>query len=238
MKKEFNKLFEILKEFNIDDVKEIEERLDKQYLALQNLYKNIKDPLLFLKLVLINSLLSYQLSMKGEDYWQRFSEFFSIKNKTEYFEEFLKKYNKRFLNSKLKRLNKLRSFFEKLSLKEFDFFVESPHLYLQTLSNFLNQKKEDKTIVFSLKMLYYAYRIIKNEFKPFPKGVMIPLDNRIKKISNNKEFWKSFERAIEFSLLHIDSIIWVTKGLKKEEIKKIRNESLKNKIKKLKEILG
>ena len=88
-----------------------------------------------------------------------------------------------------------------------------------------------------MKILFYAYRIIKNKFIPFPKGVMIPLDVRIKKINESKEFWKNLEKETNISLLHIDSIIWITDGLKESEIKSIENISLKNKIKKLKELL-
>jgi len=238
MNKEVDKLVNVLKEFSIQDTKEIEENLDKQFIALKNLYENTKDPLFFLKAVVINALLSYQLSMRGEEYWQKFSEFFSQKRDLKYFEEFLSIYNKRFLNSKLKRLNKVKSFFENLTLKDFDFFVENPVLYLEKIANFLGQKKEDKTIVFSLKMLYYAYRIIKKEFKLFPYNVMIPIDVRIGKINKDKGFWKNLEKNLGIPLLHLDSIIWVTKGLKEDEINRIKNKELKKKLMKLKSLLN
>jgi DNA-(apurinic or apyrimidinic site) lyase len=231
-------LIKILKQFNYNDIRYIEEKLDKQYVALSNLYKNLKDPLLFFKLVLINSLLSYQLSMRGEEYWTKFSEFFSNKKDLTAFEEFLKKYNKRFLNTKLKRLEKVKKFVENLTLKDFDLFIEEPNLYLEKISSYLNQDKSAKTLVFSLKMLFYAYRIVSNEFKKFPFGIMIPLDVRIKKISDDKEFWKKLENKVGIPLLHLDAILWVSFGLKEEELNKIKDENLKKKIKKLKMILN
>ncbi|WP_456455604.1 N-glycosylase/DNA lyase, partial [Thermovibrio sp.] len=145
------KLVEALKSFTLSDVREIEES-DRQYRALRELYLALKDRELFFKLVLLNSLLSYQLQMRGEDYWEKFSSFFK-ERALEEFEEFLSLYNRRFLPSKLKRYKKalkcVNSLFEKYSLE--DLGRDLP-LLTNYLSKCMGQKKDAKTIVFAAKM--------------------------------------------------------------------------------------
>jgi len=52
-----------IKKFSLEELKELEQ-YDLQYIALKRLYDRIQNKELFLKLVIINSLLAYQLSMK------------------------------------------------------------------------------------------------------------------------------------------------------------------------------
>jgi len=209
----FKEFIDCLKKFSIKDALFIERNLDRQYKALEKLHKNLNDTLLFFKLVITNALLSYQLIMKGEKYWEKFSEFFSKNKDFSYFEEFLSTYNKRFLNTKLKRLEKIKTFVDNLNLEKIEKYALIPELYLRDLARYLNQKPTDKTIVFSYKMLMYAYRIVKNEDVPFKKGIFIPLDSRLSRISKDKEFWLKLEKETYIPLLHLDSIIWPTFNL-------------------------
>jgi len=59
-------LIDILSKFSIEEILYFEENYDLQYRYLRFLYKNIKNQNLFLKLIVINSLLAFQLSYKGE----------------------------------------------------------------------------------------------------------------------------------------------------------------------------
>ena len=81
-------LLKLLKSFTEEEIKLLESK-DRQYRALKKLFSAVREPELFLKLVVINALLSYQLQMKGEDYWETFSRFFSENPNPENFEEFL-----------------------------------------------------------------------------------------------------------------------------------------------------
>ncbi|MCD6139921.1 MAG: N-glycosylase/DNA lyase, partial [Thermococcus sp.] len=56
-------------ELGIECARIIEEKVDLQFLALKNLHKNLGDDELFIKLVIANSIVSYQLSGKGEQWW-------------------------------------------------------------------------------------------------------------------------------------------------------------------------
>jgi len=225
------RLVEVLKEFTPSDIKEIEES-DRQYRALKELYLALKDRELFFKLVLLNSLLSYQLQMKGEDYWEKFSSFFK-ENPLEEFEKFLSLYNKRFLPSKLKRYKRalkcVNLLFERYSLEELG--KELP-LLVKSLSECMGQKRDAKTIVFAAKMFTYAYRIV---FNTYPKGlweVEIPLDSRLKKILPSLKKWREVSEKVGIPPILLDALIWVPMG------KNPIPENLKGKVSLLKKVLN
>ena len=230
-------LKDIVNSFNEDEISYLEEK-DKQFLALKNLYENLKDDVLFFKLVIINALMSYQLQMKGEDYWEIFSKFFSKNKDISFFESFIKTYNKRFLNAKLKRLKKVINCVEKL------FFSYSPKNLgenLEKLINFLslclNQDKRAKTIVFAAKMFMYAYKIV---YKKYPKNIeniFIPLDSRLKKIDSNKENWENFLKEVSHPPLRLDVILWLPQNLSLKEISNFP-PSLREKLIKIKRVLN
>ena len=120
-----NLLYEKLKHLTLKDAIKFEEN-DRQFLALNSLWKNIlkkeweKEEKIFfyLSIVLVNSLVCYQLSWKWEDYWEEFSLYFADKFEKnleidkilQMMEDFLKesKNNKRFVNFKIKRLWKTK----------------------------------------------------------------------------------------------------------------------------------
>ncbi len=226
-------LTDILKQFTIEEIKYYEEKYDKQYLALKKLYEDIKDKNLFLKLILINSLLSFQLKMKGEEYWTIFSDFFSKNNKDicKSFIEFLEKYNSRFLHIKIRRLEKICKW---ILDKDLIYYSDKILELNRTLANIMNQKEDDKTIVFSTKMYIYGIRIIGYNID-YPKEIFIPIDNRIGKISQDKKFWIKLSENTNLPLLAIDSLIWITLGI---NINNIEENNLREKIKKLKEYLN
>jgi DNA-(apurinic or apyrimidinic site) lyase len=100
----------------------------------------------------------------------------------------------------------------------------------------MGQKENDKTIVFSIKIFGYGLRIIGYKII-FPFEIFIPIDNRIGKISKDKKFWIELSKKVNIPLLHIDSIIWITMGMNNEEIEKIDNKELREKIIELKNYL-
>ena len=201
-------LIKILSEFTKDDIIRIE-KSDPQFVALKKLYQKIEDKNLFIKFVLINALISYQLQTTGEKYWQNFSEFFSIKKrKPDDFYQFIQIYNKRLINQRQKRLKKVLECVAKTDDNFLAKSMNNPMLLLDFLSTCLKQKKDAKTIVFSIKMFLYSLDIVyeKHHFAPF--GIMLPIDSRIKKISSDKSFWFDIEKKTAIPLLHLDSIIW------------------------------
>ena len=73
----YDNLINLLKRLRIEDIKKLEENFDEQFVALKYLYKNIVDKESFPVLVILNSLVSYQLNTTGEKYWWEFSRYFS-----------------------------------------------------------------------------------------------------------------------------------------------------------------
>ncbi|TCK04009.1 N-glycosylase/DNA lyase [Phorcysia thermohydrogeniphila] len=230
-------LLKLLKSFTEQEIALLESK-DRQYRALKKLFSAIKEPELFLKLVVVNALLSYQLQMKGEDYWETFSRFFSKSPKLENFEEFLKLYNKRFLPAKLKRLKKVIRCIEKITEeKSILAFGNNLKELVRELSSCLNQKEDSKTIVFAAKMFMYGYRIA---FGEEPKGadeIGIPLDSRLSKINPDKRFWEELSEKSGIPQIHLDAVFWIPAGMKEEEMKELP-ENLREKLEKLQQILS
>ena len=110
-------LYDYLKNFTLEDALKIESQ-DRQFLALKKLYENKKfSDELYLFLIIASALISFQLSWKGEDYWEEFSfearRGCRIGQKREdillFFEDLLRngKNNRRFVDMKLKRIQKI-----------------------------------------------------------------------------------------------------------------------------------
>jgi DNA-(apurinic or apyrimidinic site) lyase len=228
-------LVDILSKFSIEEILYFEENYDLQYKYLRFLYKNIKNQDLFLKLIVINSLLAFQLSYKGEKFWKIFSIYFSKHNDDIYnnFLSFIDLYNRRYKEIKIKRLNRIYNW-----IKDKDLLIYKDDLvkFNSEIAKVMEQNIYDKTIVFSTKIYGYGLRIIGYKII-FPFEIFIPIDNRIGKISKDKNYWIKLSKEANIPLLHIDSLIWITMGLNNDKIEGIKNEELKNKIKLLKNYL-
>lgn len=228
-------LVDILSKFSIEEILYFEENYDLQYKYLKFLYKNIKNQDLFLKLIVINSLLAFQLSYKGEKFWKIFSIYFSKHNDDIYnnFLSFIDLYNRRYKETKIKRLNRIYNW-----IKDKDLLVYKDDLvkFNSEIAKVMGQNIYDKTIVFSTKIYGYGLRIIGYKII-FPFEIFIPIDNRIGKISKDKNYWIKLSKEINIPLLHIDSLIWITMGLDNDKMERIKNKELKNKIKLLKNYL-
>jgi len=229
-------LLRILEKFTLAEVMEIEEKLDEQYIVLKELFSKIELPRIFLALVVLNAISSYQLNCKGEDYWREFSEYFSrISSKVlevetadellMLFKEFLinSKCNKRLLRQKLRRVIKLRRLIASI-LEEPEPYLKNPLHLTQELARSLETSASAKTVVFAVKMFCYASRI---SLSVKPDSVLlsqidIPLDSRILKISKSlgvkeaREFWRKISRRTGIPPLHLDSLLWIGYRLAKE----------------------
>ena len=230
-----DRLYNLLKDYNIYDAIQIEDK-DQQYLALYDLYKNKKfDDVYYLFLIIINSLISFQLSGKWEKWWWEFSNFskgykwYELKIYS-FFEDLLNscKYNKRFISTKLKRVKKVLSFRDDFK-NNYEKYYANMKVLNKVLSNVMNQKEGAKTIVFAVKMFGYGARNVFGKINYFPFDIMIPLDSRL--ISLYKlNFWKDdsyklmkkyyFDLSKDLNIppLHLDSILWVNFEFLKEKL--------------------
>jgi DNA-(apurinic or apyrimidinic site) lyase len=223
----------------LDDVIKLEFE-DRQFLALKNLFENKKfGDKLYLLLIVLNALVSYQLSWTWEKYWQEFADYaqkFNFSWKTiskqeifHFFENLLTqgKYNKRFKNTKLARIQKF------LDHNFFDEFLANPKFYYQSmkqlnkkLAQVMNQPEYSKTIVFAVKMFSYWARNVFEYIEYFPFDIQIPVDSRLKKLYENyvwkkssdseiRKFYYDLAYKVKIPPLHLDALLWMGKLDKK-----------------------
>ncbi len=225
-----DRLLKLVSLFSLEDI-ETMEREDRQFKALERLYENVRDELLFYRLVLINALLSYQLQMKGDDYWERFSEFFSAEPQVERFEEFLSRYNRRFLPSKLRRLKKVLKCISELKATDFEEFIGDLRKLTGYLSGCLKQKESSKTVVFAAKMFLYAVKVARGLESKGQSGISIPIDSRLSKVSNNPDFWREISEITGIPQIRLDALFWIALG--SQEVVDRLPQQLMDKVKKL-----
>ncbi len=228
-------LDKFISNYSLGDILYLEEFWDLQYIALKDSWTKLTksrqmsnyDESLFISLVIINSLLSYQLSWKWEDRWKEFweyvfSNFDKFDNILEY-KNFLanSKNNRRLLNMKLKRFDKIIWFFENYKkIDDYIFFYDNMELLNKELAKYLKQKLDAKTVVFAVKMFWYACRVVLEKTNTYPYSIKIPLDSRIKKIYELNNKWKYSDNEVlnyfdklsqKYNIppLHMDTLLWV-----------------------------
>ena len=214
-------LYDKLKQFSLKDATQIE-KSDRQFIALKNLYNNIKNKELYLPLIIANSLICYQLSWKWEDYWEEFSVYFSSydleeDNLIKSLWDFIKnsKNNKRFIETKIKRLEKIKSFLYEFIWKQEHYYINMLELR-DSLAKTMKQKPDAKTIVFAVKMFSYWARNI-FDFKRFPEEICVPIDSRLIALfekykwdyDNINNFYFDLSKKLDIPELHLDAILWV-----------------------------
>ena len=221
-------LYSKLSKYTLKDALNFESN-DRQFIALKKLEKNISDKELYFLLTILNSIICYQLSWKGEDYWEEFSEYFSNieLNKTNLISNLWifisnSKNNKRFVDTKIKRLNKLSDFILDFYWKS-EYFYENMIELRDILSKIMNQKKDAKTIVFAIKMFWYSARNI-YDFVEYPFEISIPIDSRLTALFEKyrgdpwsynwdyddiKKFYFDLSKKLNISQLHLDALVWV-----------------------------
>ena len=203
-----------IKKYDIKRIKEIEHQ-DPQFISLQTCRDKIenKNENLFLFLVIQSSMVSYQLSWTWEKRWKEvwiaierdWNILLNLRNNNEKntlrWYNFLKwsKNNKRLINMKKFRIEKTYNI---ISLnKNLSWYSKNLNELNIVFSKSMNSKINAKTIVFAIKMYWYAFSIITKKEINYPLSINIPIDSRLKKIYYtmvDKKPWK-------------DNKSWVTK---------------------------
>ena len=223
-------LYNKLKKYSISDSIKIEES-DRQYIALKKMSEEIKHKELYLSLILANSIICYQLSWKWEDYWEEFGEYFSdfthfiwgwyawkAEGVISWLAKFIKqsKNNKRFIVTKIKRLEKIKPFLD-IFIKKEEYYYDNMEILRGQLAKTMKQKLDAKTIVFSVKMFSYWARNIFNKLVYFPEDINVPIDSRLINLfekykwdyTNIDKFYSDLSKKLKIPELHLDAIVWV-----------------------------
>ncbi len=235
-------LYEKLKKYSIEDSIKIEES-DRQYKALKKMWDNLAEKDKYLWLILANSIICYQLSGKWEDYWEEFGAYFGpppnpllikegglVEYITKSLWDFIKqsKNNKRFIDTKINRLEKLRPFLEEFVTKT-EYYYNNMEELRDKLALTMKQKKDAKTVVFAIKMFSYGARNVFNKLIYFPENISIPIDSRLDNLFQKykdtppltppykgggqdqliKKFYFDLSKKLNIPELHLDALVWV-----------------------------
>ncbi|MEM3832727.1 MAG: N-glycosylase/DNA lyase [Thermoprotei archaeon] len=228
------------------------EEHDPQFVAMKLLSK-IGNVELAGILSLANALVSYKLSSKGEDYWMEFAKYFvhnppkDLYSLPEVMLDFMRNSNgnKLLIEKKYQRLKILRDSGFLMELKEnFNYYVNNLNTLRFHLATNMNTDANLKTIVFSIKMLYYSFRASTGVVNPLPMDIPIPIDLRIAIMSyitnivdtkytkkplneiaeiimrnykNAQEAWNIVAHTSQIPPLHIDSMIWPLLNITREK---------------------
>lgn len=214
---------------------------DPQYRALETLYQTLNDCNSLALLTLLNALISYNLSSTGEEYWWEFARYENFKHYTRDPEKLWDSMRRFLLTSrgntmnreqKLRRLSRVRE--EEFHIEFYamaDEYMRDLRKLVERLSEIMRQSSDDKTIVFTAKMLYYVSKIcgIRN---PIMEGIRIPVDRRVASVSYTSELlevlapgnpieiiFREKEKALEawdivssismIPQIRLDSVIWI-----------------------------
>jgi len=192
-----------------------------------------------LYLLALNSLVSYSLTMRGEVFWKEFSKYALLRcREIESFydivkivKEFTMIYNRYLLSQKIRRLDMI------VYCKDIVDYINNAKLVelRNYIARCLRSDPDSKTIVFSIKMVYYGLRALGYDYI-LPFDIPIPVDRRVARISItsgiieceshkpcNIEYVLRYQKMIvkvwneigKISLippLHIDAIIWYFGG--------------------------
>ncbi len=234
-------LTEVISRYSFEEIIAIEES-DRQFLALKSAWELIKNRYfggvsisvikeVFLKAVIYNALISYQIAWSWELRWEEFAErlqsdfdillldFLQGKASLDRWYNLMitSKYNKRLYNIKWRRLKKISEF----SLQSMDWYYEHMVILWQDLSKAMSVYPWSKTLSFAVKMFGYAARVVFEKFIPYPLEISIPVDSRIRRLflasygelSDKKIIEKTYEFSQNsgISPLHLDSLFWVKK---------------------------
>ena len=193
-------------------------------------------------LVVANALVSYRLTLAGEEYWLEFADWFTktrphIEKVGDVFNAFsnflaVSKGNRVLRVQKLNRLQRAARVIEN-ALTQPEHYLDLK-LLVNELAMSLKAKPFEKTIVFAAKMAYYTFRVLGRNAR-LEEITMIPIDKRValltvtsglldadpKNIMSRYQdvairAWQEVARLSNIPLLRLDAIIWLpAKGLEK-----------------------
>ncbi len=84
------------------------------------------------------------------------------------------------------------------------------------IASTLGTDPTSKTVTFAVKTFGYAAREITGEFVPYPFDVPIPVDSRIRRLTeaitdeDPRRFWDRAAREADLPPLHLDTLLWLS----------------------------
>jgi len=231
----------LLRNFGLDFFLKLEEG-DPQYSAVRGIVESLGGGPSLVAVILV-SLVTYRLPMRGEDWWRCAEDYVgaqgrpgdSVGGLLEAVRSFVRLCGGGLASKRLMRLEKVARSSQLQAL--LGRLVEDPMAYprlarklWEKLSEALSQPPNAKTIVFSLKMAYYAYRIAGGDPQEISSlSIPMPIDSRIACLTYSsglcdvvggdyrvlisrpgdaQRVWDSVSEASRISTIHLDALAW------------------------------
>ncbi|MEM4441921.1 MAG: N-glycosylase/DNA lyase [Ignisphaera sp.] len=225
----------MFKSIGIENVT-IFENIDPQYLYIMKAISMCKSDHLIYAFY-INALVAYRLKTKGEHFWKKFTEFIvkncdklkELQQLLNLIKEFTYRYNNYAYENKLKRIMKIGKCLDVLSYTTSTQYLE----LARKTSECLKTSYEYKTVVFSIKIVYYFHKAQGLE-SVLPFELPIPVDSRVaymtytssmidvvnqtlnrniislimKKADTVRDIWNRVAAISYIPPLHIDAVLW------------------------------
>ncbi|WP_069807359.1 N-glycosylase/DNA lyase [Vulcanisaeta thermophila] len=172
-----------LRSLGLDFILRFEER-DPQYIAIHNLCRGLGRLDQVLALTVLNALVSYQLTGKGENHWNYFSKYF-VKNKpgNDLCGDFTKyvltsRYLIRFRESRVNRIRRVCDPLVRSLISNAEAYLVDLDKLWRLITRVLGVRGNEKTVVFAVKMAYYVGRACGLNIR-VPMDIPIPVDFRV-----------------------------------------------------------
>lgn len=218
---QLKRVIETLRRLGIEEVLKLERR-DPQYRAVCNVVKRHGETV-GSRLAMLNALISYRLTGKGEEHWEYFGKYFSQLEVIDLCRDFLKYIE---TSPFLKIGVEAR---KKRALKACDYVpnLEDLGLTLRQLSHIVGARREQKTLVFTIKILNYAYMCSRGVNRVLPFDIPIPVDYRVARLTwcaglidfppeealrryeAVQKIWDAVARETGIPPLHLDTLLWL-----------------------------
>ncbi|MCS7107600.1 MAG: N-glycosylase/DNA lyase [Acidilobaceae archaeon] len=229
---------ELLRKVGKERLMRLEELADPQFEALQRLAMVRGEGVAAVYAVLV-SLVSYRLTMRGEEWWSCLAEFASrgressVSGIAREVEEFLRSCKGAALSreAKIERVRRAasgaRPQLERL-LRDPSALYESPGELVRALSAALGAESWRKTLVFTVKMAYYATRK-RGENRVVDYELPLPVDSRVACATYSSELvaarsfreimskprpaqqaWLEVSRRAGIPSVNLDTLLWLT----------------------------
>ncbi len=235
-------LSELFSEIGLGRVMRVEEELDPQLACAADVARRWGAGPGAL-CAMLTALVSYRLAMRGEEWWRCYRDFFAERpcppdprGAASAVGDFLRSCRGGILSrdAKLRRLGRVLSAepaLRRLVDSPADAILAGYRGLLSAVAGALGQDWEDKTVVFSLKMAYYACRGTSCPGSALPAEVPIPVDVRVSCASYSsglvdvppgadpvgaimssprvaQRAWSAISASSGVPPLHIDTVIW------------------------------
>ncbi|MGC8582884.1 MAG: N-glycosylase/DNA lyase [Thermoproteus sp.] len=198
------------------------EKEDPQYKSVCRLCGNRGEPDTA-RLVMMNALISYRLTGKGEEHWHYFADFFSRRKGNDICEEFIQyiktsPYLAIGRDIRIKRIRKVCNY---------DPDIIDLSKTWRDLARLLGSDGEAKTVVFTVKMLNYVYMCCRGVDRALPNDIPIPVDYRVARLTaclglikagpeealrrreEVQRIWSEIAERSGVPPLHIDTLLWL-----------------------------